>query len=78
MSATADLLAFADGAIALVALSAVSTGAVSGWTLILGDFCNSLMLPTIFGLGTAGLGEEAPHGSGIICAAAGLATGTTA
>jgi MFS transporter, FHS family, L-fucose permease len=63
------LTAFAVGAIALIALSAVSTGAVSGWALILVGFCNSLMFPTIFSLGTAGLGDEAPQGSGIMCTA---------
>ena len=63
------LTVFAVGAIALIALSAVSTGAVSGWALILVGFCNSLMFPTIFSLGTAGLGDEAPQGSGIMCTA---------
>jgi FHS family L-fucose permease-like MFS transporter len=63
------LTAFAAGAIALIAVSAVSTGAISGWALILVGFCNSLMFPTIFSLGTAGLGDEAPQGSGIMCTA---------
>jgi MFS transporter, FHS family, L-fucose permease len=63
------LTAFAAGAITLIAVSAVSTGAVSGWALILVGFCNSLMFPTIFSLGTAGLGEQAPQGSGIMCTA---------
>lgn len=63
------LTTFAAGAIGLIAISAVSTGTVSGWALILVGFCNSLMFPTIFSLGTAGLGEEAPQGSGIMCTA---------
>lgn len=63
------LAAFAGGAISLIILSAVTTGAVSGWALILVGFCNSLMFPTIFSLGTEGLGEQTPQGSGIMCTA---------
>jgi FHS family L-fucose permease-like MFS transporter len=63
------LTAFAAGAIGLILLSAVTTGSLSGWALILVGFCNSLMFPTIFGLGTEGLGEQTPQGSGILCTA---------
>ncbi len=63
------LTAFAAGAIGLILLSAVSSGTVSGWALILVGFCNSLMFPTIFSLGTEGLGEQTPQGSGILCTA---------
>ncbi|MCC6926231.1 sugar MFS transporter [Novosphingobium sp.] len=63
------LATFAAAAIGLIALSAVSSGAVSGWALILVGFCNSLMFPTIFSLGTEGLGEQTPQGSGILCTA---------
>ena len=63
------LAAFALGAVALIAVSALSAGAVSGWALILVGLCNSLMFPTIFSLGTAGLGEQTPQGSGILCTA---------
>lgn len=63
------LAAFAAGAISLIILSAVTTGALSGWALILVGFCNSLMFPTIFSLGTEGLGERTPQGSGIMCTA---------
>jgi MFS transporter, FHS family, L-fucose permease len=63
------LTAFALGAIGLIALSAVTTGTVSGWALILVGLCNSLMFPTIFSLGTEGLGEQTPQGSGIMCTA---------
>lgn len=63
------LTAFAAAAIGLIALSAVSAGAMAGWALILVGFCNSLMFPTIFSLGTEGLGEKAPQGSGILCTA---------
>jgi FHS family L-fucose permease-like MFS transporter len=63
------LTAFAAGAISLILLSAATTGALSGWALILVGFCNSLMFPTIFSLGTEGLGEQTPQGSGILCTA---------
>ena len=63
------LAAFAFAAIGLLAVSGFSAGAVSGWALILVGLCNSLMFPTIFSLGTAGLGEQTPQGSGILCTA---------
>ncbi|MFM5884898.1 MAG: sugar MFS transporter [Novosphingobium sp.] len=63
------LTAYAAAAIGLIALSGFGMGAVSGWALILVGFCNSLMFPTIFSLGTEGLGERAPQGSGILCTA---------
>ena len=63
------LAIFAVGAMSLIILSAVTTGTVSGWALILVGFCNSLMFPTIFSLGTEGLGEQTPQGSGILCTA---------
>ncbi len=64
------LTAFAVAAIGLIALSAVSTGAVAGWALVLVGFCNSLMFPTIFSLGTEGLDQkQASQGSGIMCTA---------
>ena len=63
------LTTFALGAIALIALSAVSTGAVSGWALVAVGLCNSLMFPTIFSLGTEGTGDQAPQASGIMCTA---------
>lgn len=63
------LTAYAAAAIGLLALSAFSVGTISGWSLILVGFCNSLMFPTIFSLGTEGLGDRAPQGSGILCTA---------
>jgi FHS family L-fucose permease-like MFS transporter len=63
------LSAFAAGAIGLILLSAMTTGSLSGWALILVGFCNSLMFPTIFSLGTEGLGEQTPQASGILCTA---------
>jgi len=63
------LSTYAAAAIGLIALSAVSAGMLSGWALILVGFCNSLMFPTIFSLGTEGLGDRTPQGSGILCTA---------
>src|SRR3546814_10320915 len=63
------LTTFAAGAISLIILSAVTTGALSGWALILVGFCHSLMFPTIFSLATEGLGDRPPQGSGIMCTA---------
>lgn len=63
------LTTYAAAAISLIALSAVSSGTMAGWALILVGFCNSLMFPTIFSLGTEGLGEQTPQGSGILCTA---------
>jgi FHS family L-fucose permease-like MFS transporter len=64
------LLAFAAaGAIALLVVSANSTGALSGWSLLAIGLCNSIMFPTIFSLACEGLGSRAPEGSGLICVA---------
>ncbi|MFM5954425.1 MAG: sugar MFS transporter [Novosphingobium sp.] len=63
------LTAFAAGAIGLILVSAMSSGAASGFALVAVGLCNSLMFPTIFSLGTEGLGERTPQGSGILCTA---------
>ena len=63
------LSAFAMAAIVLIAVSAISAGTVSGWALVAVGLCNSLMFPTIFSLGTEGLGDQTPQGSGILCTA---------
>jgi FHS family L-fucose permease-like MFS transporter len=63
------LTAFAAGAIGLIVLSAVSNGSLAGYALVAVGLCNSLMFPTIFSLGTEGLGEQTPQGSGIMCTA---------
>lgn len=63
------LTTFAAAAIGLIAVSALSSGSMAGYALILVGLCNSLMFPTIFSLGTEGLGEQTPQGSGILCTA---------
>jgi len=59
----------AAGVIALLFISANTTGAVSGWSLLAIGLCNSIMFPTIFSLASEGLGPRADEGSGIICVA---------
>jgi MFS transporter, FHS family, L-fucose permease len=63
------LAVVASGSIALIAVSALTQGPVSGWTLLAIGLCNSSMFPTIFSLASEGLGRRAAEGSGIICVA---------
>jgi len=55
--------------IALLLVSANSSGALSGWSLLAIGLFNSIMFPTIFSLASEGLGPRAAEGSGIICVA---------
>jgi len=63
------LASFAFIAIGLILFSALSDGAMAGWSLILVGLFNSLMFPTIFSLATEGLKEAAAKASGILCTA---------
>jgi MFS transporter, FHS family, L-fucose permease len=63
------LATFAGIAIALNAVSGLSSGAIAGWSLILVGLFNSIMFPTIFSLATEGMHAEAPQASGILCTA---------
>lgn len=63
------LASVAAVAIALLALSAGTTGAISGWALIAIGLFNAIMFPTIFTLASEGLGRRAADGSGVICMA---------
>jgi FHS family L-fucose permease-like MFS transporter len=64
------VLAFhALGAAVLILISANTTGAVSGYSLLAIGLMNSIMFPTIFTLASEGLGARAADGSGIICMA---------
>lgn len=56
----------AIAAIALIALSSVTGGHLSAWSLLLVGLANSIMFPTIFSLASEGLGTRAADGSGII------------
>jgi FHS family L-fucose permease-like MFS transporter len=55
--------------IGLLTLSANTTGALSGWSLLSIGLFNSIMFPTIFSLASAGLGARSAEGSGVICMA---------
>jgi FHS family L-fucose permease-like MFS transporter len=55
--------------IVLLVVSANTSGAVSGWSLLAIGLFNSIMFPTIFSLACEGLGARAAEGSGIICVA---------
>lgn len=56
----------AAGAIALIGLSANSTGELAGYSLLAVGLMNSIMFPTIFSLACEKLGSKAADGSGII------------
>jgi FHS family L-fucose permease-like MFS transporter len=55
--------------VALLLISANSTGAVAAWSLLSIGLFNSIMFPTIFTLASEGLGKRAAEGSGVICMA---------
>ncbi|CAN0538901.1 unnamed protein product [Ectocarpus sp. 8 AP-2014] len=64
------LMTFAAIAIGLIAISAFSSGAISGWTLTLVGLFNSIMFPTIFSLATEGMkSDKAAQASGILATA---------
>lgn len=60
------LAVVACGAIALIAISALSTGAVSGYSMLAIGLMNAIMFPAIFTLACEGLGARSADGSGII------------
>lgn len=53
-------------AILLIAISAMTSGAVAGYSLLAVGLMNSIMFPTIFALACEKLGSRAADGSGII------------
>lgn len=60
------LATVAVGAIALVAISANSSGTLAGYSLLAVGLMNAIMFPTIFSLACEKLGSHAADGSGII------------
>jgi MFS transporter, FHS family, L-fucose permease len=62
----AAVAAVAAGAIRLIAISANTTGAVAGYSLLAGGLMNAIMFPTIFSLACEKPGPRAADGSGII------------
>lgn len=63
------LAANALAAVALVAISASSTGAVAMWTLLAVGLMNSLMFSTIFTLALDKLGRHTEEAAGLLCTA---------
>ena len=63
------LASAACATIALLTISANTTGAVAAWSLLAIGLFNSIMFPTIFSLACEGLGRRAAEGSGVICVA---------
>ena len=63
------LAGVATASIALILVSANSSGPVAGWALLAIGLCNAVMFPTIFSLASEGLGRRAAEGSGLICVA---------
>jgi FHS family L-fucose permease-like MFS transporter len=53
----------------LVVTSMLSSGSVAMWSIILVGLFNSIMFPSIFTLGIAGLGRATGKGSGLLIAA---------
>ncbi|WP_265569406.1 sugar MFS transporter [Sphingomicrobium nitratireducens] len=67
MFSPGKILAFnAAGAILLILVSASTTGAIAGYSLLAVGLMNSIMFPTIFSLACEKLGARAADGSGII------------
>ncbi len=56
-------------ACALVTTSILTTGSLAMWSILLVGLCNSIMFPSIFTLGIAGLGRLTGKGSGVMIAA---------
>lgn len=64
------VLAFNGGmVILLVAIAIVTEGSIAMWSLLAVGLFNSIMFPTIFTLGIAGLGNGTSQGSGLMCLA---------
>ena len=60
------LAAVALGAVALIAISTHTNGALSGYSLLAIGLMNAIMFPTVFSLACERLGARAADGSGII------------
>ena len=68
--AAGKVLAFNGGmVILLVAIAIVTDGSIAMWSLLAVGLFNSIMFPTIFTLGIAGLGNGTSQGSGLMCLA---------
>lgn len=63
------LMAAAAVVLALLGISANTSGQIAGYSLILVGLFNAIMFPTIFSLASEGLGTRAAEGSGLLCVA---------
>ena len=63
------LAAFAAAAVALLVVTATTSGAVALVAILAIGLCNSVQFATIFTLAIDGLGEHTAQGSGILCTA---------
>lgn len=55
------------GAALLASISGLTSGPFAGYALLAVGLMNSIMFPTIFSLGTQGLDDRTPQGSGLLC-----------
>ncbi len=53
----------------LVVITMLSSGSIAMWLILSVGLFNSIMFPSIFSLGVAGLGKHTGQGSGILCMA---------
>ena len=68
--AAGKVLAFnAGAAVLLLILTIIGEGKLAMYAVLLVGLCNSIMFPTIFSLGVAGLGKVTSQGSSILCLA---------
>ncbi|MCG7532409.1 L-fucose:H+ symporter permease [Psychrobium sp. MM17-31] len=68
--AAGKVLAFnAGAAVLLLVITIIAEGQLAMYAVLLIGLCNSIMFPTIFSLGVAGLGKVTSQGSGILCLA---------
>ena len=63
------LATVASAVIALILISANSTGLIAGWAILSIGLMNSIMFPTIFSLACEGVEDRREEASGIICVA---------
>ncbi len=63
------LCSVALAVIALLGISANTSGTIAAWSLLSIGLFNAIMFPTIFTLASEGLGRRTAEGSGLICVA---------
>lgn len=66
ISSAKVLMSGAIAAAILVLTSTIASGSIAAWALLAVGLCNSIMFPTIFSLGVAGLGSLTSVGSSLL------------